>query len=76
MDGSDRFDIHREISQHVTFGVGTHYCLGASLARLEGRIALEEILNHFQSWEVDWDNAALASTSTMRGWETLPLRVA
>ncbi len=71
----DRFDIHRQISQHLTFGVGTHYCLGAALARLEGRVALEEILEHFPKWEVDWDNAALTSTSTVRGWQTLPLHV-
>jgi cytochrome P450 len=71
----DRFDIHRKISQHLTFGLGTHYCLGASLARLEGRVALEEILARFPKWEVDWDHVALSSTSTMRGWETLPIRV-
>ena len=71
----DRFDIHRKTSQHLTFGIGTHYCLGAALARLEARVALEEILEHFPKWEVDWDDAALSSTSTMRGWETLPIRV-
>lgn len=69
----DRFDIHRPIGQHMTFGLGVHYCLGAALARLEGRIALEEILKRFPRWDVDWDGARLASTSTVRGWETLPL---
>jgi cytochrome P450 len=71
----DRFDIHRKITQHLTFGLGTHYCLGAALARLEARVALEEILARFPKWEVDWDHVALSSTSTMRGWETLPIRV-
>jgi cytochrome P450 len=71
----DRFDIHRKTSQHLTFGIGTHYCLGAALARLEARVALEEILEHFPKWEVDWNDVALSSTSTMRGWETLPIRV-
>jgi cytochrome P450 len=69
----DRFDIHRDISQQMAFGLGVHYCLGAALARLEGRVALEEILRRFPQWEVDWDNAKLAQTSTVRGWETLPL---
>jgi cytochrome P450 len=71
----DRFDIHRKITQHLTFGLGTHYCLGAALARLEARVALEEILAHFPEWEVEWDRVALSCTSTMRGWETLPIRV-
>ncbi len=74
-DDPDRFDIHRKISRHSTFGLGTHYCLGAALARLEARVALEEILMRFPKWEVDWDGAALSSTSTMRGWETLPISV-
>ncbi len=73
--GGERFDIHRKITQQLTFGVGTHYCLGAALARLEGRIALEEILRRFPTWDVDWEKAALSSTSTMRGWETLPISV-
>ena len=69
----DRFDIHRTIGQHLAFGYGAHYCLGAALARLEGRVALEEVLKRFPEWEVDSDNAKLASTSTVRGWETLPV---
>ncbi|MFC5749254.1 cytochrome P450 [Actinomadura rugatobispora] len=68
----DTFDIRR-VSQHMTFGVGAHYCLGAALARLEGRVAAEEILKNFPDWDVDWDAAELAQTSTVRGWKTLPL---
>ncbi|MEH0574123.1 MULTISPECIES: cytochrome P450 [Streptomyces] len=70
----DRFDIHR-VTQHMSFGVGAHYCLGAALARLEGKVAAEEILRRFPHWEVDWDGAELAQTSTVRGWKTLPLVV-
>ncbi len=69
---ADRFDIHREAGQHRAFGYGIHFCLGAALARLEGRIALDEVLNRFPEWEVDLDRARLAPTSTVRGFETLP----
>jgi cytochrome P450 len=71
----DRFDIRREQGLHITFGYGLHYCLGANLARLEGRVALDEVLKRFPDWEVDYDNIELASTSTVRGWETMPVFV-
>jgi cytochrome P450 len=74
-DDPDRFDIHRDIRQHLTFGYGIHFCLGASLARLEGRVALDELLNRFPEWEVDLSRAKLAATSTVRGYETLPATV-
>jgi cytochrome P450 len=69
----DRFDIHREIGHHVSFGYGLHFCLGAALARLEGRVALDEVLKRWSHWEVDYDNAVQARTSTVRGWERLPV---
>lgn len=68
----DVFDIHRDAKQHLTFSVGTHFCLGSSLARLEGRIALEEILKRIPEWDVDLTSAKLSPTSTVRGWDTLP----
>ena len=70
----DRFDIHRTIDHHLAFGYGLHFCLGSHLARLEGRVALEELLVRFPTWDVDWDNAVQAHTSTVRGWEKLPVR--
>ncbi|MCU4182909.1 cytochrome P450 [Acidiferrimicrobium sp. IK] len=73
---ADRFDIHRKIGHHLSFGYGLHFCLGASLARLEGRVALDEVLSRFPDWEVDYDNAQQARTSTVRGWERLPVHIA
>jgi cytochrome P450 len=70
---ADRFDIHRDSGQHLTFGYGIHYCLGANLARLEGRVALDEVLSRFPEWDVDEDNVKRAPTSTVRGWESLPV---
>jgi cytochrome P450 len=71
----DVFDIHRQPRQHLAFSVGTHFCLGSALARLEGRIALEEILHRFPEWDVDLEHARLSPTSTVRGWETMPALV-
>ena len=72
-EDGDTFDIHRDIDRQLAFGYGIHFCLGSALARLEGRIALEEVLARFPSWEVDWDHAVQARTSTVRGWERLPV---
>jgi cytochrome P450 len=68
----DRFDIHRDSVKHLSFGLGAHYCLGSALARLEGRVALEEILKRSPEWEIDLDNARMASSPALRGWDSLP----
>jgi cytochrome P450 len=70
----DVFDIHRTIGHHLTFGYGIHFCLGAALARLEGRVALDEVLDRFPDWEVDLEHAELDS-SVVRGWKTLPTSI-
>jgi cytochrome P450 len=71
----DVFDINREVRAHLGFSVGAHYCLGSSLARLEGRVALEEILKRFPEWDVDLPNAVFSTTSTIRGWDSMPASV-
>jgi cytochrome P450 len=68
----DTFDIHRDEGRHLTFGNGIHLCMGAALARMEGTIALEELLARIPEWDVDLSKARLSPTSTVRGWETLP----
>ena len=72
-ENADSFDIFRKIDHHLSFGYGIHFCLGAHLARLEGRVALDEVLNRWTDWEVDDANAVQARTSTVRGWEKLPV---
>ena len=72
---ADRFDLHRKVGQHLAFGYGIHYCLGAALARLEGRIAVDELLNRFPEWDVDLGRAHIAPTSTVRGYGALPVLV-
>jgi cytochrome P450 len=71
----DRLDVRRKIGHHMSFGYGIHFCLGAALARLEGRVALEEVLRRFPAWDVDLEAARLDSTA-VRGWATLPVTVA
>lgn len=68
----DVFDIHREQRSHMTFGAGTHFCMGNALARLEGKVALEEILRRFPSWDIDWPNAHPSQTTAVRGWDSMP----
>jgi cytochrome P450 len=74
-DAPDVYDISRDDIQHLTFGYGLHYCLGANLARLEGRVALDELLNRWPEWDVDHDEMELAPTSTVRGWARMPMIV-
>ncbi|GAB1811811.1 cytochrome P450 [Mycobacterium sp. MUNTM1] len=74
-ENAESFDVTRMPRQHLTFGVGAHYCLGNALARIEGRIALDEIMNRFPDWEVDLDAAVFSSSSAVRGWDSMPAHV-
>lgn len=73
-ENADRFDIHRRSDGHLSFGYGLHFCLGAALARLEGRVALEEMLKRWSEWDVDRERARMAHTTSVRGWGSLPIR--
>jgi cytochrome P450 len=70
---ADAFDITRDPKQHVSLGIGAHYCLGAALARLEGRIALQETVRRFPDWDADMSAAVQVHTSTVRGWCSVPI---
>ncbi|HWI43200.1 MAG TPA: cytochrome P450 [Nocardioides sp.] len=74
-DNADVIELGRRTNSMRTFGKGPHYCIGANLARMEGRIVLEELVKRYpKGWDIDLSQARLASTSTVRGWEKLPLR--
>ena len=70
----DVVDIHRTIGHHFSFGYGIHFCLGAALARLEARVAIDEVLDRFPDWEVDMDAAELDKAG-LRGWKTMPVSI-
>ncbi len=71
----DTYDIHRPIDRHVTLGYGAHYCLGAALARMEGKVALTEVLRRFPTWEVDRSAVTYVATNTVRGPSSVPVRL-
>jgi cytochrome P450 len=71
----DTVDIRRRVDLHLTLGYGIHFCLGAALARMEGRIGLEETLRRWPKWTVDRDNTVQLYTSTVRGPLNLPIFV-
>ena len=69
----DRFDVRRDAARHAAFGFGTHFCLGAALARLEGRLALTGTLRRFPTWEIDDAELRAVHTSTVRGFSSVPI---
>lgn len=72
---ADRFDIHRDIDRHLSFGYGAHFCIGAALARLEGRIGLAQMVQRYGTWDVDHAAIEWVHTSTVRGYKSVPLTV-
>jgi len=70
---ADAFDVERTGIRHVSFGYGSHFCLGAALARLEARVALEETLARFPTWDVDEEAVTYVHTNTVRGPASVPI---
>jgi cytochrome P450 len=69
----DRFDVGRPIDRTLAFGYGAHFCLGAALARLEGRVVLDEVLDRLPAWDVDEDRVEFVRTTTVRGPARVPV---
>jgi cytochrome P450 len=72
-ENPDVYDVNREITQSLAFGQGTHFCLGASLARLEGRVSLEEIQRRLPDFEIDPDGLVRVHSSNVRGFAAMPI---
>lgn len=71
----DRYDLDRDTSQLASFGVGRHFCMGASLARLEARIALTELLNQVADYEIDGAGIRRVHSVNVRGFASIPSTV-
>ena len=72
----DRFDIDRIPSGHnLNFGYGVHSCLGAALARMEGRIALDVMLDLMPEYQVDWSGVRRVAMANVAGWANVPIQV-
>ena len=72
-DDPDLFDVERTVERHLSFGHAAHFCLGAALARTEGRIGLRELLRRFPAWTVDHDRIEFVHTNSVRGPASLPV---
>ncbi len=72
-ENPELFEIHRVIERPVVFGFGIHRCLGASLARLEGKIAFEELLARFPDYEIDETGIVRGAAAIFRGLDNLPV---
>jgi cytochrome P450 len=73
-EAPERFDIDRSIAQHLAFGFGPHFCLGARLARLEARVAMEEIHRRLPDYVVDEAGVSVVHAGNVAGLATLPIR--
>jgi len=69
----DLYDLNRDTSEMLSFGRGVHFCLGASLARLEGRVALEELQSTLPNFEIDLDRLVRVHSINVRGFAAMPM---
>jgi len=71
----DAYDILRDTTEMLSFGRGTHFCMGAALARLEARVAFEEWWKRFPSYEVQQSGVRRVHSVNVRGFAALPIKV-
>jgi len=69
----DELDLDREPNEHVAFGDGIHFCLGAPLARAEGQIAFETLLRRFAHPRLETDSLQWGGSFILRGLKSLPI---
>jgi cytochrome P450 len=74
-DAPDRLDLTRRAKREIYFGYGQHFCIGKSLARLEARVAIEEIASRFPNYEVDEAGLERTYQAHVRGFKSVPIRV-
>jgi cytochrome P450 len=74
-DDADRLDLTRDAGQHIAFGSGVHYCLGASLAKLEGQVAIGSFNQRFPDAELESDTAVWNGRINLRGLDELQIVV-
>jgi len=70
---ADRFDVRRDTGDMLSFGHGLHFCLGAALARLESRVALEEVQARLRGWEIDPAGLQRIHSVNVRGFSSMPI---
>ena len=72
---ADRYDLMRDTSASLSFGQGVHFCLGASLARLEGRVALEEVWRRIPNYQIDPAGLVRVHSVNVRGFASMPIEL-
>jgi cytochrome P450 len=74
-DEPDEFRWNREMRRHLAFGQGLHFCIGSHLARLEGKVLIDELLRRIPAYEIDEANAVRPPSDFQVGFTSMPLIV-